>query len=330
MKPSHAPGIVLVLTNSADATADYLLDRCARRGAQFFRVDTDRLVANARVSYDADGPLMELHHARVRPQNVAAIWLRRPHPLSVPPAYDPAEEEHVREEWSEAAEGFFAHVDGHRWMNHPSNNARASHKLSQLTVAQRCGLAIPETLVTQDPQAFRHFWRTHDGGIIVKPLASGTVERDQSSDDTHIYTSPVSVDMLDRCDLVTQCPTLVQERIRKRKDVRVCSVDSSLIAVAMTGVDAQGEQRLDIRIHNMLGVRYERVDMPFEVAEGVRRLVVTYGLRFAALDFAIDENGRWIFFEVNPNGQWAWLDQMAQTNITDAIIDALRGEPPQS
>jgi D-alanine-D-alanine ligase-like ATP-grasp enzyme len=55
-------------------------------------------------------------------------------------------------------------------------------------------------------------------------------------------------------------------------------------------------------------------------------------LRYAAADFAVDGEGRWWFPEVNPNGQWLWLEHAAGVPISKAVADALSsaGRPVQS
>ncbi len=50
------------------------------------------------------------------------------------------------------------------------------------------------------------------------------------------------------------------------------------------------------------------------------------GLFFGALDFAVTPGGRWVFFEVNPNGQWHWLAVKAGVPLVEAMADALQGE----
>lgn len=68
------------------------------------------------------------------------------------------------------------------------------------------------------------------------------------------------------------------------------------------------------------------MDIPPDVATGVRRLMAELGLYFGALDFAVTPGGRWVFFEVNPNGQWHWLAVKAGIPLVEAMADALQGD----
>jgi len=103
-------------------------------------------------------------------------------------------------------------------------------------------------------------------------------------------------------------------------DVRLTVVDADIHAIELTAKDSDGRQRCDIRRNNMLDVTYHPINLPGVVAAAVRRLVSFYGLRFAAIDMAVGEDGRWYFFEVNPNGQWAWLDLCGEASIYKSFI----------
>lgn len=47
------------------------------------------------------------------------------------------------------------------------------------------------------------------------------------------------------------------------------------------------------------------------------------GSRFGVLDFLVTPAGEWYFLEINPNGQWAWIEQETGLPISSAIADAL-------
>jgi hypothetical protein len=64
------------------------------------------------------------------------------------------------------------------------------------------------------------------------------------------------------------------------------------------------------------------------VAVGVRALLARLRLRYGALDFSVDERGQWWFLEVNPSGQWLWLDERLHLGIAEAIADALTKPAP--
>jgi glutathione synthase/RimK-type ligase-like ATP-grasp enzyme len=319
--------MLLVLTNSSDATADYLCGRLQDSPVPFVRFDSDTDLGGVAVSYELSQPSLNLISRTYHPDQFEHVWFRRPRPLRPAMRGNRAESQHAAEEWSEALEGFLAHIPMERWMNHPARNVLASHKIEQITRARAHGLLVPETIVTQDPDGLRAFWHTCQGEVIVKPLACGYLERDSGLGDSVIYTSRVTDAQLAHLQSLRNCPTLFQRMVHKELDVRICVIDDQMYAVGLHRLEEDGEQRLDIRRSNMADVAYVAVVVPEQVRLAVLALVRSYGLRFSAIDMAVSRDGSWVFFEVNPNGQWAWLDLAAGTDIGGAFIRAFSQAP---
>lgn len=300
--------MLLVITKSRDVTADYLCGRLAEHAIEFRRLDTDGCLERISLSYSNSTPVLRYKTEEWAAGDFTHVWFRRPLPLTLGIEMEDAERAHTLAEWSEALEGFLGHIPLEAWMNHPSLNVRASHKMEQLSRAARFGLVVPPTIVSQDAERVRSFfWDECDGRMIVKPLASGYLERQSPSDDTVIYANRVSESELNDLGLVSRCPTLFQREVAKRMDVRLCVVDDRVAAAGMVA-DEAGVQVLDIRRPNVRDVKYVKVVPPPEVESALLCLVRSYGLRFAAVDMAVADDGHWVFFEINPNGQWAWLD----------------------
>jgi glutathione synthase/RimK-type ligase-like ATP-grasp enzyme len=59
------------------------------------------------------------------------------------------------------------------------------------------------------------------------------------------------------------------------------------------------------------------------VEERCVRLVAQLGLCYGAIDLVLTPDGRYIFLEINPNGQYLWIERMTGLPITEAICDLL-------
>ena len=44
---------------------------------------------------------------------------------------------------------------------------------------------------------------------------------------------------------------------------------------------------------------------------------------FGAFDFIVTPELKWIFLEINPNGQWLWLEQSLKLDISQKIVEYL-------
>jgi len=317
--------MLFILTNSQDATATFLTPVLTKAGLPFLRLDTDLLLPRIELSYRIGQAALKVDGYWYHAADVDHIWYRRPEELKEARSDGSPESQYARSEWAEFLECFFAHVPVEKWVNHPSRNTVASRKLEQLTTAANLGLRVPDTLATQNPEELKTFFRHHGGMVIVKPLASGYVERSANEKDSLIYTNPVSEEHLENLADLAACPTLFQQRVDKRSDVRITVVDSDIHAVELLAGDKPGEQRCDIRRNNMSDVSYRPVTLPAEVEARVRKLMAHYRLRFGAIDMALARTGEWYFFEINPNGQWAWLDMTAGTNIAASFVKTFAG-----
>lgn len=62
-----------------------------------------------------------------------------------------------------------------------------------------------------------------------------------------------------------------------------------------------------------------------DVAARCLRLVETLGLRFGAIDLAVSDGRHW-FIEINPTGEWGWLDT-PRRRLSIAIAEELSARP---
>ena len=54
----------------------------------------------------------------------------------------------------------------------------------------------------------------------------------------------------------------------------------------------------------------------------VRRL----GLHYGTIDMVLTPDGRYVFLEINPNGQYLWIEKQSGLPITEAVCDLLARE----
>jgi len=56
------------------------------------------------------------------------------------------------------------------------------------------------------------------------------------------------------------------------------------------------------------------------------RLVERLGLCYGAIDMILTPDGRYVFLEINPSGQYAWIEMQTGLPISAAICDLLLDE----
>lgn len=319
--------MIIVLSNSLDVTSDYVCSRLEHEGFDYIRLNTDYLIEKTALLYKFNYFSLSIDNQTLIPDNVNSVWYRRPQPLKLPEGrrFEKGEQAHTLSEWSAAIEGFLSHIPTHYWINHPRNNASASSKLEQLSRAKKFGLTIPRTLVTQFFQEVIQFWTECNGKIVIKPISHGYIERDNPQEDTVIFTNEFTLDKLkENREVLYLCPTLFQEKVKKICDVRVNVIDNEVIATAIYASERDKLQTIDIRRNNMQYVRYKSIKLPYSLKISLLDICRSYNLRFAAIDMAVDTDYKWLFFEINPNGQWAWLDLEGVTDIGSILLNSMQ------
>jgi len=317
--------MLLVLTTSDDATAGYLCRRLLDERLEFRRLDTDLLADNSFVEYRGHEVSLMVGDLRIHTNAIRNVWYRRPRGITIRGTGTEAHRLHTSREWGASLDGFLAAIPQSRWINHPACNARAGNKLFQLSTAHRLGLRVPETIITRSIQEAQNFYTSHEGGIVTKPLSTGHVETLDGSVEAQILTSSVGAEHLRDPALLAKCPTLLQERVTKGVDVRVTVIDRQICALTASPPSG-GATPLDIRQDGMSDLLYEPVTLPPDVTAKLLSLCDYLQLRFAAIDLVRSRYDEWFFLEINPNGQWAWLDLVGASDIARLFITTFGAE----
>ncbi|MGW1977686.1 ATP-grasp ribosomal peptide maturase [Streptomyces sp. NPDC001889] len=319
---------VLVLTRpELEATADLVIDELNGRRIPVHRLDPgafpESLGFSAAIGAGADDWQGDVRgqYRDLRLEDVRAVYYRRPGPFRLHPRLAGPD---ARWADAEARAGFGGILASLRcvWVNHPFRNAAADCQPLALAAARRCGLAVPRTVVTNEPETAREFVRSLPTGTAAyKPLGNaGPVGADGET--VAVWTSRVAPD--DITDAVARTAHLFQEWIDKAFEVRLTAVGSRVFASEIHA--GSPESRIDFR-RDYGSLTYRICPVPAPVAAGVRALMNTFALNYVALDFLVDAGGSWFLVDVNPNGQYAFVPDLLSP-ITHALADLLEGKAP--
>lgn len=311
---------ILLVTNKQDITTDYLVHELRRRGSRFLRLNTEDLPETIITFEDADTltGTLNVQNTQYNLAEFRGAYYRRPELPQPKLSGDSEVDTYVIQEWSSAARSLWNALEG-RWLNSPFNILRAEDKPRQLAVARSCGLSVPPTAIGNDMNAAKNLLSNHR--CIIKPLRRALVD-DPNGPGRVIYTSEIqSLNEADRIAFEA-VPVIVQAHIQKHRDLRVTIVDQIAIAVAIHSQDHE-ETRVDWRRGSRTDLVNEHVSLPPSVASACIEVVRNLNLRFAAIDLIEDCEGKYWFLEANPNGQWAWLQQVEGIDIAATIADAL-------
>lgn len=112
----------------------------------------------------------------------------------------------------------------------------------------------------------------------------------------------------------------LQDWVPKHYEARVVVIGTALFTVVIHAGSAASH--IDWRSDHR-SLSYEVLEPPANVAAAVRRIMDELGLVYGALDFVVTPDGQWVFLEVNPGGQFGWLQLYTGLSMTDALADVL-------
>lgn len=325
---------VLVITDYDDVHADAVIEAMNIQHVPVYRLNTSDLALQGRITLEVGGADSacqmrgEISNSlrRVCLQEVRSVWYRRPRRVATNPAISANAQPYAQEQFRLALQYLQGSLDA-RWVNHPAANRRAENKILQLSTAQRLGFLIPDTILTNSPQHLDRFRAQHaDQELIVKDL-------DLSMANAKLLLRGIGTQSLPGAffpepDTVTAAPVIVQPFVPKAFELRCTVIGDRIFAVR---IDSPEFARLDWRSALTAGPdgrakdlnRYSAYDLPHSERDRILAFCDELELRFAAIDLIVSPEEEYVFLEVNPNGQWLWLQWEAHVPLIEAMVDEL-------
>jgi len=309
--------VVIILAPPDDVHARTVGWEIEQRGGQAVILDTADFPTQWRLSLPAhpspDFTLTLADGRRIDGDHVTGLWWRRVSAHRIPDEVaDRKHREFCRDEARALLDGW-AYALGGRVMNPLAAELAARRKPYQLVMAARMKLDVPATCVTNDPADATTFNNDLPDGTIYKALTGTSFQ----------FTETRAMGEAERktFDLLRLAPVIFQQRIDGRPDVRVTIVDDEVFAAQLNPKhpEAQLDWRLDMT------VEAQPHDLPRDVTDRLRDYHRAMGLRYGAYDLRRDVGGRYVFFEVNPGGQFLFVEIHAGAGISAAIAESLLG-----
>jgi glutathione synthase/RimK-type ligase-like ATP-grasp enzyme len=308
------PRTVVILSDRGDWHAQAVAAALTRTGlARPLIVDTTLLATEGSLSVE---PSSGGVRARWRSggeaidAQVAGLWWRRPGIIQLD-ALSPADREFAWQEWADAMDGFIC-AAAPIIINRPWAERQASRKSLQLQMAGTCGLEFPRTLITNDAEQAQAFFQELDGQVVVKAF--------RSPRNGFVETRRVQPEDFELKQHLQATPAIFQELVAGDSDLRVVGIGEHLFAARIR----PKQQRVDFRLAAQSEM--ERFELDAQTAAGLRRMMREFGIAYCAADFRLRADGRPIFLELNPGGQYLFVEMGTGYPITDTLARALVGE----
>jgi hypothetical protein len=323
--------IVLILTNEEDRTALLVEEEFLKTGVDYIRLNTETFGINFQIEFLARNSIPEVlirtPDREIFGKDIRSIWFRRPLP---PRPTELITDERARQfaaaELKSCLDGALFALDC-LWVSHPSAIRTASHKLYQLKAAVECGFTIPRTLVSMDPTRIYDFYkelRAAGKRVIAKVVSPGPPHADTPEEQYSIFTTLLEDDDLRQGLALSCCPAIYQEYVEKKYELRVTVVGERVFACEIHS-QATERTRIDWRRYDLPNTPH----LPHQPNPSLEAKCIAitkyFGLMFSAIDLIVRPDGEVVFLEMNPNGQWGWIQELTGLPIARAIADLLSG-----
>jgi putative peptide maturation system protein len=327
--------VILVLSGDGDLHAEAVEEELARRGHRALRFDLAQFPERATVSLalGAGGELSGGLHAsgtRVTWDEITAVWVRRPGTpqLRRPDLGDVARRQ-LEADGAAVLADLWELLDARFVPGRPDAIAHAAHRSRQLRLAAGLGFELPPTLTGNDPEAFLDLATATPGPVVTKRSSPG---RRLAAEDGEGVTR--NADVLAPRDLVNVpdlrwCPVTAQRYIDKAVELRITVVGDRVFPAAI-GSPRASHSRVDWRRADHACTPFVPHELPDDVERLCIELVAALDLHYGCIDLVLTPDDRLVFLEIDPTGQYLWIEQLTGLPITTALADLLVGAGPMA
>ena len=312
--------MVLLFTNKEDITTDFIVQELDRQKIGFYRFNTEELSKTVQIDLDFKEEryrlIDKLENREYNLLDFTDIYYRRPEL----PSYNDlelteGERAFFQTEIYYTLEGVYRLLGEKHWFNNVYDIRDAENKIYQLLLAKEVGLTIPISLISNHFKSVERF--LSHGHRIIKPVHNARILDGENS--KIVYTSEVTKDVLKE---ETECNiNYLQSKIDKICDVRATFVGEKCFAVSIDSQKLE-DTCVDWRKGEHI-LRHTPIELPKDIQTRCIRMMKKLGLNYGAIDFILDKEGKYVFLEINPNGQWAWIEHITGLPISKEIVKSL-------
>jgi hypothetical protein len=299
--------VLLVITGSGDATADYLFERL---GEKAFRLNYD-LFSDYTFQFAPSRWHIENPTGFFISSDIATscFWWK-------PFNFTLEQESYVTEEVKYTLRELYNWL---RLRGMTKGNSGVFHqelgKLNIISIASR-NFKVPDSLVVWGPRASRHI---NLSNAVAKSLASGLTTTNRA-----LYTTAVDPSMLD-----LRYPWFLQERVDADFDLTFQYVGDKIFGFSRSRKDMKTlDWRKEIFTPEMDRTTWKSIPISDSLRLALKNFAADLGIQWGRVDMigSLEDPH---FLEFNANGQWLFLDPHNEVGLVDAVVEYLCVAPEQ-
>lgn len=303
---------VLLISNRFDFSTDFIAIELAKQGVDFIRINRDEL-KDYLIEFDPVKPELKAKYNdylfTISTKYLKSIYYRAPTFLRDIFQEGLSEDEQlIRTQWAAFVRSLCV-FENVKWLNNPTDIYKAEIKPYQLYVANKLGMKIPKTVISNVTLGSDFEYQA------IKSIDTAIVSNGDS--EGFVYTEIYKKHELKEEKYTS--PFFVQQGLVPKIDIRVTVVDDEAIAIKIAS-----NQHIDEdwrRYKNEL--IYSIIQLPKHVHDFCVRYTKELNLNFGAIDLVF-HNDEYYFIEINPTGEWSWLQKNTGYKFDELIVKSLK------
>ncbi len=312
--------LILLVGQSEDPHVSAVALRLKERGREFAILDTFSTRSRGISFHASNSVSLVIAGSHIALSDINSIWWRQKQKFIVPK--DSVSELYdyvfMHREWNQILDAIYEQLRGINHLNDRQTEQAASSKIYQMRCAELIGFRIPNTLISNDLAAVKKFIsRCPDKRVIFKTLTPYMTPEGMAA-----YTTQIDTSLLENNEInIRTTPGIFQNFVEKSFELRVTVVGNKVHAARVESGYSE-ESSVDWR-RDIFSDIYTATSLDTKLTNMILRLHKMLGLGYGAYDLIIDRSGDVVFLEVNPAGQWMWLEDRLGLPISASIADYL-------
>lgn len=282
-------------------------------------IETDRLCGRSSINWSLSNIpdtsfVMSNKAEKISVETINLIWWRKIiSSQQIPPEVSNLYTEFINTNFYLSFVGNLYTKFSGKWISHPVATNTASNKLVQLQAAKKCGFRVPQTIVSQDPDVIREFHSTLNAGVIIKSLHPSANEM--------VLTNMLTKDYLSSDESIRLCPAIYQEFIPGAKHLRVNCFGREIYAALLETSELDWRPHLD-------KTKMKATNLDADTKECIYRVCKELQLEMGIFDFKLTPDGDIVWLEVNPQGQFLFIQGIIGVDLASAFTKFLYDQSP--